>query len=137
MGHFENNHFCSSTIGPLKILVQTSSLPRKSARIGCAKMSYGGGMSRGPGMSQGGYGHGARSPGGSRGGASRGGLAPSSYSGIYGQRFTSKLTPQEKELIDVAFESFKDAMGIPPRCYERLIERFCARLCSFVNRCYS
>merc|ERR1711862_595586 len=37
-----------------------------------------------------------------------GGLTAPSYSGVYGARTTSKLTPQEKEIIDVAFESFKD-----------------------------
>lgn len=35
----------------------------------------------------------------------------SGYSGIYGQRFSSKLTPQESEIIDVAFDSFKDEQG--------------------------
>eukprot|EP00929_Paragymnodinium_shiwhaense_P043095 TRINITY_DN22202_c0_g1_i1.p1 TRINITY_DN22202_c0_g1~~TRINITY_DN22202_c0_g1_i1.p1 ORF type:complete len:203 (-),score=59.33 TRINITY_DN22202_c0_g1_i1:269-877(-) len=40
-----------------------------------------------------------------------GGLAAPSYSGMFGERFTSKLTPQEKEIIDVAFESFKDESG--------------------------
>merc|ERR1719343_451831 len=37
-----------------------------------------------------------------------GGFLAPSYSGVFGQRFTSKLTAQEKEIIDVAFESFKD-----------------------------
>merc|ERR1719324_881370 len=47
-----------------------------------------------------------------------GGYAPtysggmtSGYSGVYGQRFSSKLTPQESEIIDVAFDSFKDEAG--------------------------
>lgn len=40
-----------------------------------------------------------------------GGMAAPSYSGMFGERFTSKLTPQEKEIIDVAFESFKDEKG--------------------------
>lgn len=40
-----------------------------------------------------------------------GGLAAPSYSGVYGTRFSSKLTPQEKEIIDVAFDSFKDEHG--------------------------
>jgi calmodulin len=58
-----------------------------------------------------GYGHGGRSPHGSRSGT-RGGLAPSTYSGMFGQRLTSRLTPQEKELIDVAFESFKNEQNL-------------------------
>jgi len=37
-----------------------------------------------------------------------GGLNAPSYSGVYGNRFSSKLTPQEKEIIDVAFDSFKN-----------------------------
>mmetsp|Transcript_32531 Transcript_32531/g.69294 ORF Transcript_32531/g.69294 Transcript_32531/m.69294 type:complete len:200 (+) Transcript_32531:62-661(+) len=37
-----------------------------------------------------------------------GGLTAPSYSGVYGARTSSKLTPQEKEIIDVAFDSFKD-----------------------------
>eukprot|EP00401_Gymnodinium_catenatum_P056711 CAMPEP_0117485264 /NCGR_PEP_ID=MMETSP0784-20121206/14878_1 /TAXON_ID=39447 /ORGANISM="" /LENGTH=194 /DNA_ID=CAMNT_0005279851 /DNA_START=97 /DNA_END=681 /DNA_ORIENTATION=+ len=40
-----------------------------------------------------------------------GGFAAPSYSGIYGARFTSKLTAQEKDIIDVAFETFKDEAG--------------------------
>merc|ERR1719240_1621233 len=32
-------------------------------------------------------------------------------SGMYGQRFSSKLTPQESEIIDVAFDSFKNEEG--------------------------
>merc|ERR1719343_530185 len=40
-----------------------------------------------------------------------GGFLAPSYSGVFGQRFTSKLTAQEKEIIDVAFESFKDEQG--------------------------
>jgi Ca2+-binding EF-hand superfamily protein len=47
-----------------------------------------------------------------------GGMAPtysggmtSGYSGVYGQRFSSKLTPQESEIIDVAFDSFKNEQG--------------------------
>merc|ERR1711862_620796 len=44
------------------------------------------------------------------GGQSAASGAPS-YSGVFGQRFTSKLTPQEKEIIDVAFDSFKDEKG--------------------------
>jgi len=40
-----------------------------------------------------------------------GGLLAPSYSGVYGARFSSKLTPQEKEIIDVAFDSFKDESG--------------------------
>ncbi|CAE8588921.1 unnamed protein product, partial [Polarella glacialis] len=40
-----------------------------------------------------------------------GGLAAPSYSGMYGTRNSSKLTSQEKEIIDVAFESFKDETG--------------------------
>merc|ERR1719240_2019396 len=32
-------------------------------------------------------------------------------SGMYGQRFSSKLTPQESEIIDVAFDSFKNEQG--------------------------
>lgn len=44
---------------------------------------------------------------GQSGGAS-GGLAAPSYSGIFGSRFSAKLTTQEREIIDVAFESFKD-----------------------------
>lgn len=35
----------------------------------------------------------------------------SGYSGVYGQRFSSKLTPQESEIIDVAFDSFKNEQG--------------------------
>merc|ERR1719414_1703513 len=31
-----------------------------------------------------------------------------SYSGVFNNRWSSKLTPQEREIIDVAFESFKD-----------------------------
>merc|ERR1719436_1250296 len=40
-----------------------------------------------------------------------GGLAAPRYSGVFGNRFSSKLTPQEKEIIDVAFDSFKDETG--------------------------
>jgi len=40
-----------------------------------------------------------------------GGLGAPTYSGIYGARYTSKLTPQEKEIIDVAFDAFKDDQG--------------------------
>eukprot|EP00931_Biecheleriopsis_adriatica_P004956 TRINITY_DN106536_c0_g1_i1.p1 TRINITY_DN106536_c0_g1~~TRINITY_DN106536_c0_g1_i1.p1 ORF type:complete len:225 (+),score=73.23 TRINITY_DN106536_c0_g1_i1:72-677(+) len=40
-----------------------------------------------------------------------GGLAAPSYSATFGARFSSKLTPQEKEIIDVAWESFKDESG--------------------------
>merc|ERR1719277_1696732 len=49
--------------------------------------------------------------GGYSGQGASGGLAAPSYSGVFGNRFTSKLTPQEKEIIDVAFESFKDENG--------------------------
>eukprot|EP00928_Gymnodinium_smaydae_P042003 TRINITY_DN2835_c0_g1_i1.p1 TRINITY_DN2835_c0_g1~~TRINITY_DN2835_c0_g1_i1.p1 ORF type:complete len:224 (-),score=60.39 TRINITY_DN2835_c0_g1_i1:171-749(-) len=38
----------------------------------------------------------------------QGGIAAPSYSGMYGARFTSRLTPQEKEIIDVAFDSFRE-----------------------------
>mmetsp|Transcript_92559 Transcript_92559/g.261456 ORF Transcript_92559/g.261456 Transcript_92559/m.261456 type:complete len:195 (-) Transcript_92559:134-718(-) len=51
-----------------------------------------------------------------------GGFAAPSYSGIYGARFTSKLTAQEKEIIDVAFETFKDESGFITT--ERLKEAF-------------
>ncbi|CAJ1354910.1 unnamed protein product, partial [Effrenium voratum] len=51
-----------------------------------------------------------------------GGLAAPSYSGTFGARFSSKLTPQEKEIIDVAFESFKDESGYITT--ERLKEAF-------------
>merc|ERR550537_246017 len=44
------------------------------------------------------------------------------YSGVYGQRFSSKLTPQESEIIDVAFDSFKDEQGFITT--ERLKEAF-------------
>merc|ERR1712060_999902 len=47
----------------------------------------------------------------SRGGGVSGGLTAPSYSGVYGNRYSSKLTPQEKEIIDVAFDSFKDSTG--------------------------
>eukprot|EP00930_Biecheleria_cincta_P013231 TRINITY_DN11909_c0_g2_i1.p1 TRINITY_DN11909_c0_g2~~TRINITY_DN11909_c0_g2_i1.p1 ORF type:complete len:207 (+),score=49.22 TRINITY_DN11909_c0_g2_i1:39-659(+) len=40
-----------------------------------------------------------------------GGLAAPSYSGTFGARFSSKLTPQEREIIDVAFDSFKNEEG--------------------------
>jgi len=46
----------------------------------------------------------------------------SGYSGVYGQRFSSKLTPQESEIIDVAFDSFKDEQGFITT--ERLKEAF-------------
>lgn len=46
----------------------------------------------------------ANSPAGSR---TYSGQMAGSHS-VYGSRFSSKLTPQEKEIIDVAFESFKD-----------------------------
>merc|ERR1719254_104299 len=49
--------------------------------------------------------------GGHSGQGASGGLAAPGYSGVFGNRFTSKLTPQEKEIIDVAFESFKDETG--------------------------
>mmetsp|Transcript_87179 Transcript_87179/g.182435 ORF Transcript_87179/g.182435 Transcript_87179/m.182435 type:complete len:224 (+) Transcript_87179:165-836(+) len=55
------------------------------------------------------------------GGAS-GGLAAPSYSGVFGHRTTSKLTPQEKEIIDVAFDAFKDETGYITT--ERLREAF-------------
>merc|ERR1719408_803964 len=58
-----------------------------------------------------------------------GGMAPtysggmtSGYSGVYGQRFSSKLTPQESEIIDVAFDSFKNEQGFITT--ERLKEAF-------------
>eukprot|EP00440_Ansanella_granifera_P000628 gb/GFBE01000681.1/.p1 GENE.gb/GFBE01000681.1/~~gb/GFBE01000681.1/.p1 ORF type:complete len:203 (+),score=57.90 gb/GFBE01000681.1/:1-609(+) len=51
-----------------------------------------------------------------------GGLAAPSYSGTFGARFSSKLTPQEKEIIDVAFDSFKDESGYITT--ERLKEAF-------------
>lgn len=51
-----------------------------------------------------------------------GGVAPPTYSGMFGARFSSKLTPQEKEIIDVAFESFKDESGYITT--ERLKEAF-------------
>merc|ERR1719199_1258594 len=44
------------------------------------------------------------------GGGMSGGMT-SGYSGVYGQRFSSKLTPQESEIIDVAFDSFKNEQG--------------------------
>mmetsp|Transcript_30152 Transcript_30152/g.65872 ORF Transcript_30152/g.65872 Transcript_30152/m.65872 type:complete len:195 (+) Transcript_30152:74-658(+) len=37
-----------------------------------------------------------------------GGISAPSYSGMFGQRYTSKLSQQEQNIIDVAFESFKD-----------------------------
>merc|ERR1719486_1466366 len=40
-----------------------------------------------------------------------GGMTSGGYSGVYGQRFSSKLTPQESEIIDVAFDSFKNEQG--------------------------
>merc|ERR1719316_2412887 len=46
----------------------------------------------------------------------------SGYSGVYGQRFSSKLTPQESEIIDVAFDSFKNSEGFITT--ERLKEAF-------------
>jgi len=51
---------------------------------------------------------GFRGGGQSYGRAPSGGFAAPSYSGVFGARFTSKLTAQEKEIIEVAFESFKD-----------------------------
>mmetsp|Transcript_89235 Transcript_89235/g.139650 ORF Transcript_89235/g.139650 Transcript_89235/m.139650 type:complete len:181 (-) Transcript_89235:33-575(-) len=45
-----------------------------------------------------------------------------SNSGGAGQRFNSKLTPQESEIIDVAFDSFKDDKGFITT--ERLKEAF-------------
>eukprot|EP00933_Yihiella_yeosuensis_P058846 TRINITY_DN5959_c0_g1_i1.p1 TRINITY_DN5959_c0_g1~~TRINITY_DN5959_c0_g1_i1.p1 ORF type:complete len:192 (-),score=49.45 TRINITY_DN5959_c0_g1_i1:175-750(-) len=62
--------------------------------------------------------YGSRTPDNSWGGpkmqitqSHSGGLAAPSYSGVFGNRFSSKLTPQEKEIIDVAFDSFKDEHG--------------------------
>eukprot|EP00913_Durusdinium_trenchii_P021642 g20336.t1 len=55
-------------------------------------------------------------------GSASGGLAAPTYSGMFGARFSSKLTPQEKEIIDVAFESFKDESGYITT--ERLKEAF-------------
>merc|ERR1719277_2223342 len=49
--------------------------------------------------------------GGYSGQGASGGLAAPSYSGVFGNRFSSKLTPQEKEIIDVAFDAFKDETG--------------------------
>merc|ERR1719222_959811 len=46
----------------------------------------------------------------------------SAGSGVYGQRFSSKLTPQESEIIDVAFDSFKNEEGFITT--ERLKEAF-------------
>jgi len=43
-------------------------------------------------------------------------------SGQYGQRFSSKLTPQESEIIDVAFECFKNEANFITT--ERLTEAF-------------
>jgi len=40
-----------------------------------------------------------------------GGLSAPSYSGTFGARFSSKLTPHEREIIDVAFDSFKNEEG--------------------------
>merc|ERR1719407_63131 len=51
-----------------------------------------------------------------------GGMTSGGYSGVYGQRFSSKLTPQESEIIDVAFDSFKDEQGFITT--ERLKEAF-------------
>mmetsp|Transcript_51998 Transcript_51998/g.146539 ORF Transcript_51998/g.146539 Transcript_51998/m.146539 type:complete len:204 (+) Transcript_51998:38-649(+) len=47
-----------------------------------------------------------------RGGAGvSGGITAPTFSGVYGNRYSSKLTAQEKEIIDVAFDSFKDSTG--------------------------
>mmetsp|Transcript_40702 Transcript_40702/g.67285 ORF Transcript_40702/g.67285 Transcript_40702/m.67285 type:complete len:191 (-) Transcript_40702:62-634(-) len=59
---------------------------------------------------------------GMNGGSASGGVAAPTYSGMFGARFSSKLTPQEKEIIDVAFESFKDESGYITT--ERLKEAF-------------
>eukprot|EP00440_Ansanella_granifera_P034750 gb/GFBE01037697.1/.p1 GENE.gb/GFBE01037697.1/~~gb/GFBE01037697.1/.p1 ORF type:complete len:203 (+),score=57.72 gb/GFBE01037697.1/:1-609(+) len=74
-----------------------------------------------------GTGHGARGgdsfgPGRQLTPSASGGLAAPSYSGTFGARFSSKLTPQEKEIIDVAFDSFKDESGYITT--ERLKEAF-------------
>jgi calmodulin len=45
---------------------------------------------------------------GGYGGGNSGGLSAPAYSGMYGSRFSNKLQPQEKEIIDVAWDSFKD-----------------------------
>jgi len=50
----------------------------------------------GPGMSNSGF---------------QSGMTSGGMSGQYGQRFSSKLTPQESEIIDVAFDCFKDEHG--------------------------
>lgn len=53
--------------------------------------------------------HGSRVGGMSRQNSGYGGIP--SYSGLYGQRFTSKLSSQEREIIAVAFDFFKDETG--------------------------
>lgn len=62
--------------------------------------SFSGGRRGGSGGASGVYGNQQRN--------TSGGLTAPSYSGVYGARTSSKLTPQEKEIIDVAFDSFKD-----------------------------
>lgn len=82
---------------------------------------YGYGQSRTRNSGVYGGGHYGGYSGGYGGGAS-GGLAAPSYSGVFGHRVTSKLTPQEKEIIDVAFDAFKDDTGYITT--ERLREAF-------------
>jgi len=59
---------------------------------------------------------------GAFGGPTLSGGMTSAGSGVYGQRFSSKLTPQESEIIDVAFDSFKNEQGFITT--ERLKEAF-------------
>jgi len=83
-----------------------SSRSRPGAGPGAAQSGGHSGGAQGTQGTQGNYGApAARTYSGS---AVSGQLTARSYSGVYGNRFSSKLTPQEREIIDVAFESFKD-----------------------------
>mmetsp|Transcript_92104 Transcript_92104/g.259640 ORF Transcript_92104/g.259640 Transcript_92104/m.259640 type:complete len:226 (+) Transcript_92104:118-795(+) len=78
---------------------------------------YGGYSGGGGGGHSGGY-----SGGYGTGGGHSGGMSAPMYSGVFGHRATSKLSPQEKEIIEVAFDAFKDETGFITT--ERLREAF-------------